>query len=39
LKKSPLTPIVVIWAETRRSIDETVSRPVIVPFESSGARL
>ena len=39
LKKSPLTPIVVSCDETRRSIDDTVSRPVIVSFESSGARL
>ena len=39
LKKSPLTPIVVICDETCRSMDDTVSRPVIVPFESNGVRL
>ena len=39
LKKSPFVPTVVICDETRRSIDDTVSRPVIVPFERSGARL
>src|SRR5947208_1639930 len=39
LKKSPLTPIVVICADASRSISETVSRPTIVPFESSGISL
>src|SRR5207245_1867213 len=35
----PRTTIVVICAEALRSIDETVSRPTIVPFDSNGARL
>src|SRR5437870_11359713 len=39
LKKSPLTLIVVICGDTRRSIDDTVSRPVIVSFESDGVTL
>ena len=39
LKKSPLTPIVVMRGETSRSIEVTVSRPVIVPFESNALRL
>src|SRR5690349_6120409 len=38
-KKSPLTPTVVICADASRSIAETVSRPMIVPFESSGISL
>src|SRR5947207_2725498 len=36
LKKSPLTPTVVIWGDAARSIDDTVSRPVIVPLDRSG---
>src|SRR3954454_6704734 len=39
LKKSPLTPTVVICGETARSIEETRSRPLIVPFESNGLSL
>src|SRR5437763_15514298 len=39
LKKSPLTPIIVICDATRRSIDDTVSRPVIVSFDSNGVTL
>src|SRR5262249_5637763 len=38
-KKSPLTPTVVICDDTSRSIADTVSRPMIVPFESSGVSL
>ena len=39
LKKSPLTPTVVICGDAARSIDDTRSRPLIVPFESSGVSL
>ena len=38
-KKSPLTPTVVICGDASRSMDETVCRPMIVPFESSGVSL